>query len=755
MSPSNSETYQNIQDALDKNPMLKALFDVPFAGIALLSEDGILLHCNHSFEDMLGYHTGDLVHGHFNKFVQAEDWAGLTENIPSLFAKKTTTIAGEIGLIGKEAHIYAANYQAKLVEILPEQSFVILYFSLNPILNQKNVSEKSKSASIYETIFDRTSEAIIITDAKSDGRVPNIIYVNQAFCTMSGYEAHECIGNQPSMLTGTETNLSELIRLGEYIKKEKEGVFELYNYKKDGTPFWIQFSILPIKNDAGICTNWVAFEKDITQQKNQHAQLVESETKFRSLVQNSAVGIYILDNEGFSFVNHKFCEITGYTADELVKIQLPKLIFPIDYLMVNKKIQDSLFGLTPTEQYEFRAIKKTGEVRWFETNGSRIILNGNPSIIGIISDTTERKESEEKVRIFSQAIEQSAASIIITNLASEIEYVNPAFIKISGYQKSEIIGQNPRILKTEFNEKNAHKEMWECLERNESWRGVFYNKRKNGEHFWEQVVISPVFNAAGKKTNYVAVKDDITQKIQLENEKEKLIEELTVSLNDLKQFSFITSHNLRAPVTNLVGILDLLDATKIQDEETLELLEGFKKSTLKLNETLEDLIETLIIKSNKNILFKEISFEEIFTATCHSLAKQISEKNTKIVADFSEAPQHLMIKTYIESIFQNIITNAIKYAQPNLAPEITIKSYLHNGKVVLRFSDNGMGMNLEKIKDRLFGLYQKFHNNHDSKGIGLFLVKSHVHAMNGQIELTSKINQGTTITITFDNKDYA
>ncbi|MFY8189501.1 MAG: PAS domain S-box protein, partial [Bacteroidia bacterium] len=209
-------------------------------------------------------------------------------------------------------------------------------------------------------------------------------------------------------------------------------------------------------------------------------------------------------------------------------------------------------------------------------------------------DTTERKESEEKVRIFSQAIEQSAASIIITNLASEIEYVNPAFIKISGYQKSEIIGQNPRISKTEFNEKNGHKEMWECLERNESWRGVFYNKRKNGEHFWERVVISsPVFKTAVKKTNYVAVKDDITQKIQLENEKEKLIVELTVSLNDLKQFSFITSHNLRAPVTNLLGILDLLDASKIQDEETLELIEGFKKSTLKLNETLEDLIESI------------------------------------------------------------------------------------------------------------------------------------------------------------------
>lgn len=748
MRTSNTDLYQTIQEALEKQPMLMELFDVPFTGIALLSEDGTLLHCNQTLEQILGYAVGDLLNSHFFNLLSAEHLPVFKSKLNKLLNKEPidkTGISCFINWAGKEINL---SYQIKLTQIIAEQNLAIVYLGATQVVGLP----EAFNPTIYETIFAKSKEAIVITDAKPDGRVPDIIYVNKAFSDMCGYKPEECIGNQPSMLTGTETKLNDLLKVAETIKQEKEGVFELLNYKKDGSKFWVEFSILPIKNKNGICTHWVAFEKDITEQKNKHLLLSESETKYRSLVQNSSVGIYIMGAEGFSFVNNKLCELTGYSEQELLELPLPKLVYPAEYLMVNKKVQDNLVGIAKNEKYEFRIIKKTGEIRWFEANGSRIIVNGKPSIIGIISDSTERRESDEKIRKFSQAIEQSAASIIITNLASEIEYINPAFIKITGYTKEEIIGQNPRILKTEFNEKNAHKEMWEALDKNESWRGIFYNKRKNGETFWEQVVISPVFNAAGEKTNYVAVKDDISQKIQLENEKEKLIEELTISLNDLKQFSYITSHNLRAPITNLVGILDLLDTSLIADEETKELLDGFRKSTLKLNETLEDLIDTLIIKNNNNVQYKDIYFQDVLANTCQSLNNIIKESKAVIHANFEQAPMHYLAKTYIESIFQNIVTNAIKYAKLDVNPIIHITSTEKDGKIILSFSDNGMGMNIEKIKDRLFGLYQKFHSNKDSKGFGLFLIKSHVHAMNGQIELTSKVNEGTTITITFEKK---
>ncbi|MCG9880446.1 MAG: PAS domain S-box protein [Bacteroidia bacterium] len=719
-------------------------------GIAYTNSEGQILHCNQAFESFLGYRTGDLFYTNILDLVQAEqkvvlhkeltDALDKTENPPKqiLFIKNNQ----------EEAYFQTEIKQAESIDNVP--IFTILIS--NVLLTREAFGQEEQEESLFETIIKHSKDPIIISDAKPDGRVPDIIYANQAFCDMCGYTREEIIGNQPSMLGGTETNLNDLIKVVEAIKNEEEGVFELLNYKKDGTKFWVQFSILPLKNKEGKTTHWVAFEKDITKNKEQHDLLVESEAKYRSLVQNSSVGIYILNANGFSFVNKKLCEITGYSEEELTQLPLTKLIHANDYFRVHKQVQNRLLGINiEPDNNEFRIIRKDGVCRWLEAHGSRLIINGTPSIIGIITDSTERRESEEKIRKFSQAIEQSAASIIITNLASEIEYVNPAFINITGYKKEEIIGENPRILKTEFNEKNSHIEMWEALNQDKSWRGVFLNKKKNGETFWEQVVISPVFDSAGNKTNYVAVKDDITKRILLEEEKEKLIEELTISLNELQQFTYITSHNLRAPITNLVGILDLLEWDKIKDQTTLELLEGFKKSTLKINETLEDLIETLIIKSKSNLKYQNIQFHEVLNSVKQSINQIIKENKTQIEADFTEAPEYFLVKTYVESIFQNLITNSIKYAKPGVPAHIKIKStYNKEGKLVLSFSDNGIGLNMEKIKDRIFGLYQKFHKNKDSKGMGLFLVKSHVHAMNGNIELTSEINKGTTVTIIID-----
>jgi len=255
----------------------------------------------------------------------------------------------------------------------------------------------------------------------------------------------------------------------------------------------------------------------------------------------------------------------------------------------------------------------------------------------------------------------------------------------------------------------------------------------NGELYWEQAVISPVINEQGIKTNYVAVKEDITHRIQLEKEKEKLIEELSVSLNELKQYSYITSHNLRAPLTNLLGIIDLLDTSTIQDETTLGLIEGFKRSTIKLNDTLQDLIKLLLLKDNPGMEFSRINFTDIFDKIKLNLSHIISTHKTIIETNFGNAPEGMFIPAFLESIFQNMITNSIKYAKPGVPAKIEI-----------------IAEKADKVRDKLFGLYQKFHKNDDSKGIGLYLVKSHVHAMKGEIEVFSEPNKGTKFLMTFE-----
>ncbi len=606
------------------------------------------------------------------------------------------------------------------------------------------------SLKLYEDIFGSSPFNMLITDAKPNGQMPDILYVNDAFCKATGYSREELIGKQPSLLTGPESDLMELVRLGEAIQMLIPADFEMINYKKNGGKFWNKFSLIPIKNEYGIYTHWVAHGRDITEEKTQKNLLEESERKFRNLVENSSVGIYIINSKGFVFVNETFVSLTGFTAEELYSNSIEKLVFPEDREMVNIKIQSRLNGGGGDAQYELRIVKKTGEIQTFEAHGTRTIFRGEAAVIGTVTDITQRKLSEEKIRKFSQVIQQSGASIMITDLDGKIEYVNPAFTEVTGYTFEEALGQNPKILKTNFTPELTHQKLWVQLVNNKGWKGTFCNQKKNGEYYWEEANISPVFNEEGIKINYVAVKEDISSRILLEEEKEKLIEELTLSYNELKQFSYITSHNLRAPLTNLMGILDLLDLSKIEDETVLLLMEAFKKSTHKLDETLHDLIKTLVVKENTSRELILVSFRDIFEKTIHGLDILIKKSRTVFDVHFEEAPQCQLIKTYIESIFQNLITNSIKYSQPGLDPHIIIRTKNEGDKIVFIFSDNGLGMDLNKIKDRLFGLYQKFHKNDDSKGIGLYLVKSHILAMRGEINVESQINKGTTFTIKFE-----
>jgi signal transduction histidine kinase/DNA-binding NarL/FixJ family response regulator len=242
---------------------------------------------------------------------------------------------------------------------------------------------------------------------------------------------------------------------------------------------------------------------------------------------------------------------------------------------------------------------------------------------------------------------------------------------------------------------------------------------------------------------------DISLRKRDEEQRQSLIEELLISNSDLKQFGFITTHNLRAPLTNLLAIVELLDVKKIQDEPTKDLLAAFKSATFQLNDTLNDLIKVLFIRQNKYIALNEINFQTVVEKNIHDLKALISSAEIDIVTDFSEAPTILFDANYLESILLNLMSNSIKFASKERKLKIKMKSRIDGEFILLEFSDNGIGMDMDKVKDRIFGLYQRFHERTDSKGIGLYLIQSQVTALGGKISVTSKVNEGTTFYLRF------
>jgi PAS domain S-box-containing protein len=168
---------------------------------------------------------------------------------------------------------------------------------------------------------------------------------------------------------------------------------------------------------------------------------------------------------------------------------------------------------------------------------SAMELDGKPVLQAVVRDITVRRRTEDKLRQLSRAVEQSPASIVITNPAGDIEYVNPKFVNVTGYTLAEAFGKNPRILKSGEKSPEAYGVLWQTISAGQEWRGEFHNKKKNGELYWESASISPIRDLAGRVTHYVAVKEDITARKQTEAERDVLIHDLQEALANVKSLS--------------------------------------------------------------------------------------------------------------------------------------------------------------------------------------------------------------------------
>lgn len=236
-----------------------------------------------------------------------------------------------------------------------------------------------------------------------------------------------------------------------------------------------------------------------------------------------------------------------------------------------------------------------------------------------------------------------------------------------------------------------------------------------------------------------------------EEKNEQIIEELTSQNQHLSQFAYITSHNLRAPLSNLIGLIDILNYEHL-DEYNKSIVDMFRESAHKLNETIYDLTQMLSMQNSKQINIEPLDITAIFEKVSHAFSPQIHTMGITIHTDF-QCEIIPFNKSYMESILTNLISNAIKYCSANRALCINARTMFNEeGDIVLTFSDNGMGIDLAKHKDRLFGLNERFHHHVTGNGVGLFITKTQITSLGGTIEIDSEVNSGSTFIITLKNK---
>ena len=247
---------------------------------------------------------------------------------------------------------------------------------------------------------------------------------------------------------------------------------------------------------------------------------------------------------------------------------------------------------------------------------------------------------------------------------------------------------------------------------------------------------------------------DVTLRKKEEEERKLLIEQLTQTNDYLKQFGFIISHNLRAPLTNLLAISDLITPDQIPNEQTATLLKAIKISTNQLNDTLNDIIKVLIVREQKQRSLEEIPLNQAWTSFFQAQKNQIAIPDFEIITQFDQ-PTHIYFdREYLESIFSNLFSNAIKFASTQRPLIIQLRSYTSGSDTVIEFSDNGIGFNYQMVKDRIFGLHQRFHDTLGGKGFGLYLIHSLVTSLGGSIRCESEVEKGTHFYIHFKNSKH-
>lgn len=457
--------------------------------------------------------------------------------------------------------------------------------------------------------------------------------------------------------------------------------------------------------------------------------------------------------------NKGIASIFGYTEDQVGNTSAWWFdkIHPEDSIKMSVKLYSFIEQKSEKwqDQYRFRCADNT--YKYVLDRGFLLKDKEGRALrmIGAIQDITKQKEEEQNLKLLETVVTQTKDAVVITKSDSEsalfpnIIYVNDAFCLMTGHKSKNILLKPFNPFNTDIFDQNEYEKFCSALAEKRECQIETLTRKKNKEEYWVRFSMIPIYNADKELSHWISIQKDVTTERKQEKEKEQLIRELTQNNKDLKQFSYITSHNLRAPLSNLIGLLNLIEDITITDSELLEIINGFNKSTHLLNDTINDLVKIIVIKDQISIQKENVSICEVLEHVFNQLQFQIEQSKPIFKVNIDPIETIYTNKAYLESILMNLLTNSIKYKSESNKLKISISTKKINNKTVLKFKDNGIGIDLKRNSDHVFGLYQRFHDYPDSKGLGLYLVKSQIESLGGNISIESEVNKGTQFTLTF------
>jgi PAS domain S-box-containing protein len=406
-------------------------------------------------------------------------------------------------------------------------------------------------------------------------------------------------------------------------------------------------------------------------------------------------------------------------------------------------------------EIDYRVVLPKKGLRWIRGKAKpEKLSDGSVVWHGYVSDVTKEKEvhlANLQLKVQLQAILDTMLNqIFIKDIEGRIKLANKAAAGYFGLTPDELLGKTDTDLG--IDKEFAVKFLESTKQVIESGIPKFVKEghsvnEQTGEEEWHQAMKVPFDLPGSDNRQVLIVVSDITQRKQTEMELKETISIIGDQNKRLLNFAHIVSHNLRNHAGNISMLLSLYDDEESDDEKE-ELLSHLATASNGLNETIKDLNEIVATQVPVQKSLKTLNLKDLYKRIKEILTTEIVSHNVKLVENFEDNLTLKYNPAYLESILLNLLSNAIKYRHPDRQPIIDVCAFNKNGHLIFEISDNGLGIDLEKHGDKLFGMYKTFHGNSNSKGIGLFITKNQVEQLGGHIEVESQENKGTTFKLT-------
>ncbi len=368
---------------------------------------------------------------------------------------------------------------------------------------------------------------------------------------------------------------------------------------------------------------------------------------------------------------------------------------------------------------------------------------GNLLFFGV--DITDQKVNEQEIRRLLTAIEQSAVSVVTTDEEGNITYANKAFEEITGFSRLEVFGKNPRIFSSGFHDAEFYSQLWQTISTGHDWTGTFLNRKKNGEHYWEEAIITPICNDENEITAFIALKEDITKRKQFEQEL-RLAKEEAEKANALKsEFLANMSHEIRTPLNAILGFNDILMSQE-KDPEKNEMLKLMKKSGTDLLGLISEILDLSKIEADKvTIEYREFSVLTLFEELERQFSVLTAEKDIELEFIESTGTPDLLIggEVQIKQVLTNLIGNAVKFTDSGF---IRTSAAYENGVLQLEVADSGIGIT-DDVRTKIFDAFAQGNigtkRKYEGTGLGLTISRRLVDLMDGSIDVESTPGKGS------------